>query len=268
VGGGGSNKQAMKKLREKINRCITEKMWTSLTLDELFHFIGILMHMVNVQYVNRGYRYYWKVQPRPFFLGEMQISRFEQIRQCLHFNSHSHEETTRDFLHKVLPILTIIKFTIGRYMNIASDLSLREMLIQIRSRYAGDLKMFQKDKNCGEFHFCFFAVCCAFAWACPRLRACTRNNDDVVDHPSVKGYGAVPELEKVNEIVVNMLSHYALTTVVVNMDNFYYHPTVANMLAEHFIWCRATVVNKHHFPKVVIWAKGKAKRGIYHITVN
>jgi hypothetical protein len=69
-GGGAfeSNKQAAKKLREKTNTCITGNKWKSTTLEELLHFIGILMHMVNVHYVNRGYRYYWKVQPRPFFL--------------------------------------------------------------------------------------------------------------------------------------------------------------------------------------------------------
>jgi hypothetical protein len=74
-----SNKQAAKKLREKTNRCIAGKKLKPITLDELLHFIGILMHMVNFQYANRGYRYYWKVQPRPFFLGNMQISQFEQI---------------------------------------------------------------------------------------------------------------------------------------------------------------------------------------------
>jgi hypothetical protein len=109
-----SNKQAAKKLRDKTNTCITGKKWKPLTLDELLHFIGILMHMVNVHYANRGYQYYWKVQPRPFFLGDMQICRFEQIRKCFHFNSNPHEETTRYSLHKVRPILNIIQYTIGR----------------------------------------------------------------------------------------------------------------------------------------------------------
>jgi hypothetical protein len=62
-----SNMQSAKKLREKTNTCITGKKWKPITLDELLHFIGILMHVVNVQYANRGYRYYWKVQPHPFF---------------------------------------------------------------------------------------------------------------------------------------------------------------------------------------------------------
>jgi hypothetical protein len=242
-----SNKQAAKKLREKTNTCIAGKKWKPITLDELLHFTGILMHMVNVQYANGGYQYYWKVQPRPFFLGDMQISRIEQIRQCFHFNLNPHEETTRDSLHKVRPILNIIKYTIGQYMNVGSDLSLDEMSIQIRSRYAGYLTMFNKDKNCGKFHFRFFAVCCAFTWACLRLRGCTRKKDDVADYPGTKGYGAVPQLEKINEIVVEMLSTYSLTNVVVNMDNFYCYPTVAKMLAEHAIWCRGTVVSKNHF---------------------
>jgi hypothetical protein len=89
------------------------------------------MHMVNVKYANRGYRYYWKVQPRPFFLGDMLISRFEQSRQSFHFNSNLHEDPTRDSLHKVRPLLNIIKYTIGWYMNVGSDLSLDEMSIQI-----------------------------------------------------------------------------------------------------------------------------------------
>jgi hypothetical protein len=153
-------------------------------------------------------------------------------------------------------------------MNDGSDLSLDETSIQIRSRYAGDLTMFNKDKNCGKFDFDFFAVCCAFTWACLRLRACTRKKDDVADHPGGKGYGAVPQLEKINEIVFDMLSPDSLTNVVVNMDNLYCSPTVAKMLAEHAIWCRGTVVNKRHFPKVVLWGKGKAKRGEFHIAVN
>jgi hypothetical protein len=43
--------------------------WKPIRLNELLYFIGILMHMVNVQYAKRGYRYYWKVQPRQFFSG-------------------------------------------------------------------------------------------------------------------------------------------------------------------------------------------------------
>jgi hypothetical protein len=128
--------------------------------------------------------------------------------------------------------------------------------------------MFNKDKNCGKIHFRLFAVCCAFTWACLRLCSCTRKKDDVADHPYAKRYGVVPEPENINEIVVDMLSPYSLTHVVVNMDNFYCSPTVAKMLAEHAIWCCGTVVNKHHFPKVVLWAKGKAKRGDYYIAVN
>jgi hypothetical protein len=95
--------------------------------------------------------------------------------------------------------------------------------------------MFNKEKNCGKYHFRFFAVCCAFTWACICLRACTRENDNPADHPSAKGYGAVLELEKVNEIVVEMLSLYALTSVVINMDTFYCSLTMTNMLSEHAI---------------------------------
>jgi hypothetical protein len=61
----------------------------------------------------------------------------------------------------------------------------------------------------------------------------------------------VPELEKVNEIVVDMLSHYALTNVFINMDNLYFSPVIAKMLAKHAICCRGTT-NKRHFLKVVI----------------
>jgi hypothetical protein len=208
------------------------KKWKQITLE---HFIAIFMHMVNVHYANMGYRYYWKVQPRPFYLGDMQIGRFEKIRQCFHFNSNPHEETTRNSLHKVRPILNIIKYTIGRYIKIGSDISLDEMSIQIRSCCVGDLTMFNKDNNCGKFHFRFFAVCCAFTWVCFRLCACTRKKYDAAYHPGANGYGAVPKLEKINEIVVDMLSPYSLTNVVVNMDNFYCSQTVAKMLAEHTI---------------------------------
>jgi hypothetical protein len=52
-----TNKQAVKKVGVKVNRFIAGKIWTHLTYDELLHFIGILMHVFNVQYANRGYRY-------------------------------------------------------------------------------------------------------------------------------------------------------------------------------------------------------------------
>jgi hypothetical protein len=157
---------------------------------------------------------------------------------------------------------------VGKVLRPFPTSSLDEMSIQVRSRYTRDLTMFNKDKNCGKFRFWFFAVCCAFTWACLRLCACTRKKEDVADHPGAKGYGAVPEIEKINDIVVDMLLPYSLTNVVVNMDNFYCSPTVAKMLAVHAIWCRGTVVNKQHFPKVALWAKGKAKHGDYHIAVN
>jgi hypothetical protein len=111
-------------------------------------------------------------------------------------------------------------------------------------------------------------VCYDFTWARLQVDACTRKKEDVADHPAAKVYGTVPELKKINEIVVGVLSPYSLTNVVVNMDNLYCSLMVAKMLAEHAIWCRGAVVNKRHFPKVVLWAKGKARRCDYHISVN
>jgi hypothetical protein len=157
---------------------------------------------------------------------------------------------------------------IGRYINVGSNLSLEETSIQIRSWYADDLVIFNKDKKCGKFQFYVFAMYCVFIWTRLRLPVCTRKKDNVTDHPSTKGYEAVHELEKVNNIIVNMLSYYVLTNVVVNMETFYCSPTVAKMLAEHAIWCRGTIINKRNFPKMVMWANGEAKCGDYHIAVE
>ena len=84
----------------------------------------------------------------------MTKSRFLQIGLMLHFNDNEDEEgREKDSLHKIRPLLNILKLTLGKYAIFESELSLDEATMANKSSYARFLICFNPMKPTGKFHF-------------------------------------------------------------------------------------------------------------------
>lgn len=64
----------------------------------------------------------------------MTKSRYLQLCSVLHFNDNTNEERKqRDNLHKIRPLLNILKYTLGRHAVRGSELSLHEATMANKS---------------------------------------------------------------------------------------------------------------------------------------
>jgi hypothetical protein len=76
------------------------------------------------------------------------------IAALLHFNDNDYEEGMQnDSLHKIHPLLNILKITLGKHATFGSELSLDEAAMANKSSYARFLICFNPMKPTGKFHF-------------------------------------------------------------------------------------------------------------------
>jgi hypothetical protein len=70
----------------------------------------------------------------------MSKGRYLQICSVLHFNDNSdHKKMETDSLHKIRPLLTILKRTLGRYAILGSEHSFDEAKMACKSSYGRHL---------------------------------------------------------------------------------------------------------------------------------
>ncbi|XP_046684986.1 piggyBac transposable element-derived protein 4-like [Homalodisca vitripennis] len=107
--------------------------WKDITMDELLHFIGLLLHTGTIR-LNR-LQDYWKTDKLfslQVFRHVMSRDRFLNILRCLYFHNPNHQEETS---------MDKIKFVVGHFNNKMNDiyypqkeLSLDEAMILWRGR--------------------------------------------------------------------------------------------------------------------------------------
>ncbi len=80
----------------------------------------------------------------------------------LHFNDNEDEEGRKsDLLHKIRPLLNIIKMTLGQFADHGSETSFDEATMACFSRYGRGLISYNPMKPTGKFHFKMYMICCA-----------------------------------------------------------------------------------------------------------
>lgn len=85
-----------------------------------------------------------------------------QITSMLHFNNNSdHDGIWRDSLHKVRPLLEIIKKALAWYATPGSEFSFDKATMACYSRYGRGQLSFNPKKPMGMFHFKIYMLCCA-----------------------------------------------------------------------------------------------------------
>jgi hypothetical protein len=81
----------------------------------------------------------------------MSMITFQQISCTLHFNENTDlSGLSMDSLHKICPLLEILKRTIGHYTNFGSKFSFDEAMMACFSHYARCLTSFNSKKQTGK----------------------------------------------------------------------------------------------------------------------
>jgi hypothetical protein len=81
----------------------------------------------------------------------MSVIRFQQISLTLHFYDNTDlVGLSMDFLHKICPLLEILKRTLGCYGDFDSKFSFNEATVACFSQYARCLISFNPKKPTGE----------------------------------------------------------------------------------------------------------------------
>jgi hypothetical protein len=184
----------------------------------------------------------------------MQLRRFQQIRSVLHLKDNETIPLNDDSLHKVSPLVNIVKVTLHAFIRIGSKLALDEASVASRSSYGHALIFFNPIKNCGKFHFLFYLLCCATMYACFRMKVATKNNSDSpYPHESMATIFNTSLLSKFNKLVMEMCKPLFGSTRTLNMDNFYTSPVVLILLLNQKVLTQVTVrKNRHMVPECII----------------
>jgi hypothetical protein len=165
------------------------------------------------------------------FVNKIPLRRFQQIRSVLHFNYNETIPILDDALHKVSPLVKIVKVTLRTFIRVGLELALDKASVAYRSSYGRAVIFFNPMKNCGKFHSCFYLLCCATMYACVRMKVATNNNSDSPDpHASMGTIYNTSLLSKLNKLVMEMCKPLFGSKRTVSMDNLYTSPTVLILL--------------------------------------
>jgi hypothetical protein len=277
---GQSNKfahQEMDKAKEKgkPENVICGTKWRhDITLCKFMVFMGILLYMCIFPLPDHSYVLHWLYGAVSYpFVNKMQLRRFQQIRSVLHFNDNNTLGETNDALHKVMPLLNIVKVTLRAFTQVGSEVALDKASVASCSSYGRMVIFFNPMKNCGKFHFRFYLLRCATTFDCVRMKVNTKNNNDKPDADQPMGtLNNTTRMSKLNKLVMEMLKPLFGLRGTVNMDNVYTLPGVLILLKNQKLYSRGTVLNNSRMaPQCIVWMKKEAEdavRGSLRWAVN
>jgi hypothetical protein len=192
----------------------------------------------------------------------MHIHHLKQIISVLHFNSNSSAVKGKDVMHKMHPILNILKKKLGTFLVPGSELSLDETSCTSRSSYGRELIFFNSAKKCKNFHFWLYMLCDALTFCCLTLKVVTRNNSDHVDpEETLESIQQEVNYSLFNKLVLEMCLKFNGTGRTVNMDNYYTSPAVLILLRNYGFYARGTVKkNRRMVPSQIALTRAESKR--------
>jgi hypothetical protein len=152
----------------------------------------------------------------------------------LHFNDNDDEQGREsDSLHKIRPLLKILKITLGKYARFGSELLLDEATMANKSSYARHLICFNPMKPTGKFHFKIYMVCCAESNLTLQIKIHTKDNADTEEETSYDEF-----INKLDNLTLELCCPFFQLGSIINMDNYYMSTTCAIKLRENGVFCR------------------------------
>ena len=260
--------QKQKEKLVKRPRLIASHQWTAVTLQEIMTFFGILIYFMLYPQSGRRMRDTWDSPYHNAWTKFMTKSRFLQICSALHFNDNNDiQGRNQDCLHKVRPLLNILKNTLGRYAVAGSELSLDEATMANKSSYGRFLICFNPSKPTGKFHFKIYMVCCAESNLTLQIKIHAKGDID-------EGF-SVPtddQIGKLDNLTVQLCRPFFGSGCTINMDNYYMSPSCAIRLRDHGVFCRGTIRTARKFvPRSILFSASELRtlpRGTHRIAVD
>jgi hypothetical protein len=275
------------KIVEEINRYVTQKIklhvkmktsrrpqlicgykWTEVKRSEIMTYFGILMYCMLYPQTGRQIRDYWDSPYHNAWTKFMSRGRYQQITCVLHFNDNDDEVgKARDSLHKIRPLLNIVKKSLGRYAEIGSEISYDEATMANKSSYGCNLICFNPMKPSGKFHFKIYMICCAKTNLTIRMKIHTKDNADLEVEDEHHEF-----MNKLNNQTLQLCKPFYNSGCTVNMNNYYMSTTCAMKLRQNGIFCRGTIrSNRKFLPKLILFNPSETRamaRGAHCIAVN
>jgi hypothetical protein len=252
----------------KRPRLIASHKWFPAELPEIMTYFGLLIYFMLHPQVGKRVRDAWESPLNYAWTKFMTRSRFLQIGSLLHFNDNDDEEGREsDSLHKIRPLLNILKITLGKYARFGSELSLDEATMANKSSYARHLICFNPMKPTGKFHFKIYMVCCAESNLTLRFKIHTKDNADREEERNYDDF-----INKLDNLMLELCRPFFQSGTTINMDNYYMSTTCAIKLWENGVFCRGTVRStRKYVPKGIQFNSSESRtmaRGTHRMAVN
>ncbi len=166
----------------------------------------------------------------------------------LHFNDNEDKEgMNSDSIHKIRPLLNIIKLTLNRYATHGSETSFDQATMACYSRYGRGLISYNPMKPTGKIHFKMYMLCCAYTNLTLKIRIHTKDGAD--------GNGPSESAEDEDDWMVNKIDKLTMemhemlynSGSTVNMDNYYMSTICAMHLRNKGVYYRGTIRSTRKF---------------------
>jgi hypothetical protein len=262
------NRYAEQQLAEKKQkrRLISGLKWMQVTVNDIMTYFGILIYSMLYPQTGISMHDSWD---SPYFspwTKFMSRRRFQQISSVLHFNDNNDVNGMRtDGLHKIRPVLNILKKTLGQYAELGSEHSFDEGTMACRSKYGRHLITFNASKPTGKFHFKLYLLCCAGTNLVHKLKVHSRDKSDLETNDEEM-------VSKIDSLTLQMCAGLYNSGSTINMDNYYMSTTCAIRLKQKGVFCRGTIRSSRKFlPKSILFSKSeirKSPRGMHRTAVN
>jgi hypothetical protein len=260
------NRYAAQKIKKRLEAGNTKRprllcgyKWKDVTRQEIMTYFGILMYAMLYPQTGRRIREYWDSPYHNAWTKFMSRGRYVQLTSVLHFNDNNDEEgRARDSLHKIRPLLNILKKTLGKYATVGNELSYDEATMANKSSFGRSLICFNPMKPTGKFHFKIYMICCAKTNLTLRMKIHTRDNSDVDVDDNFNEF-----MNKLDNQTVQLCKPFFNSGCTVNMDNYFMSTTCAMKLCQHGVFCRGTIRSNRKFVPKSIFFSIQARHEIY-----
>ena len=257
------NRYATQKIKKQVEQKVTKRprlicgyKWQDVTLQEVMTYFGLLMYGMMFPKTGRRMRDSWESPYQNAWTKFMSKGRYLQITSVLHFNDNTDEVgKSRDSLHKIRPLLTILKQSLGKYADHGSEVSYDEATMANKSSYGRFLICFNPMKPTGKFHFKIYMICCAYTKLTFRIKVHTKDNCDLEQEDTHD-----ESLNKLDNLTLQLCKPFFNSGCTVNMDNYYMSTTCAIKLRENGVFCRGIIRSNRKFvPKSIFFTPTEAR---------
>jgi len=233
------------------------RTWTPTTRDEIYAFIGLSL-LMGLIYKPRMYMYWSgdKIFRTPVFGQVMSRDRFLLILRFLHFNDndlYDAKDRQRDRLHKIRPIMDMIKVNCSSVFSPGRDLCVDESLVLFKGRVA--FKQFVRTKR-ARFGLKMFELCTSRGILLDFLVYHGKMREELA---SIPGH----HLLFSEQVPITLMSRYLDKGHRLFLDNYYMSPVLTQYLLDRQTKVVVTVrPTRRNFPRELAnlsIAKGESK---------